>query len=133
MRGVEKVTIIFNEVNLPSFNKFYSQEMKARQRHQTVWKWKLIFSTWLRQQLTTDDREFLKNTQPLRVDVTIHKAKSTRWFDVDNCVMYGKLFLDTLKVMKLIKDDNPNYIKTISYTVEINSATNKVVYEISKA
>lgn len=47
---------------------------------------------------------------PMTLNVT---AFTTRMRDVDNCVVAAKYFLDTLKLLDLIPDDSPKYVKSL--------------------
>jgi len=47
---------------------------------------------------------------PMVLNIT---AYTVRMRDVDNCVIAAKYFLDTLKYMDLIVDDNPKYVKSL--------------------
>jgi len=121
-----KITIEIDDFILPSFNHFYSSNIHYTRRSDLVYKWKLIIGAKLDKQLTETQRLRIKLGRMMKVDVVISQAK--RKYDVDNCVMYGKIFLDCLKRYGI--DDTPKVINSICYTIDIENKVNKAIYTI---
>lgn len=111
---------------LPSFNHFYSTNIHYTRRSSLVFKWKLIIAHKLEKTLTKAEKESISTGKMMKVDITISQAK--RRYDVDNCVMYGKIFLDCLKKYGI--DDTPKTINSICYTIDLETRINKAIYKI---
>lgn len=124
---VKPIIFTLDDFCLPSFNKFYSG-VHYRRRSDMVWKWKTIMGDMLKKQITEYDIERIKTATNIRIDITVSFAK--RAFDVDNCALYGKIFLDTIKGRKWVKDDSPKYINSISYTVDLSTKRDMAIYKI---
>lgn len=121
-----KITVEIDDFILPSFNHFYSSKIHYTRRSDLVYKWKLIISAKLDKQLSETQKLRIKLGKMMKIDVVISQAK--RKYDVDNCVMYGKIFLDCLKRYGI--DDTPKIINSICYTIDIENKVNKAIYNI---
>lgn len=122
----KEITVIINDFVLPSFNHFYSQKIHFKRRSDMVWKWRLAIRKILNDKLTPEEIGWIKHGKQMRIEVLVSMAK--RCYDVDNCTMYGKLFLDALKQYDI--DDNPKTINSISYTIDLSKKQNMAVYKI---
>lgn len=92
-----------------------------------VYKWKIAMRAMLIQQVCEAKIIELSKSHHIEIRIVVRQAK--RVYDVDNCVMYGKLFLDTLKLVGL-KDDSPKYVYKISYEIDLTVKENSAIYTI---
>jgi len=121
-----KIIVEIDDFILPSFNYFYSTNIHFKRRSELVYKWKLIVGSQLNRKLSETQRLRIKLGKMMKINILISQAK--RKYDVDNCVMYGKIFLDCLKVYGI--DDTPKIINSICYTIDLQNKVNKAIYEI---
>lgn len=121
-----EITVEIDNFILPSFNHFYSVKLHYRRRAELVYKWKIIITQKLDKLLTTEQKRAIANGKLMRIEVLISQEK--RKYDVDNCVMYGKIFLDCLKHYGI--DDTPKTINSIGYTIDMKNKVNKAIYKI---